>query len=271
LTDPRLISYIRDNLANGVDKEQLRQTLIDNGWHSFVVDDAMQSATEPDYSSNASKQNNTQQNNFSQNNPEQNASSKGTFTNSASPESSPINIKTRKTNPIYIYIIIAAAIILIAGGVILFLNAKKTPGIKECETDMACFIEASGLCTPANVTSYENTDFLGMNVKTTYYYEIQGLEQNRCLLFLKVDKISIDYANSDFIAAAQAEEDMNAQIGKSGICKYNITDLTATLIRWKSGIYDTGNVICANAGAETTCTSTGGDFSIAECTGTYFS
>jgi hypothetical protein len=209
----------------------------------------------------------------------------------------------KKKTPLYIYIIIIVAVLLVLGGIFIVpgiiknmavidlgannsgntpengLNANNnfestssdTSSPKDCGTDMSCFIEASGLCRIANLTNMQTTDLLGVNTTTEMHYEIRGLENSRCVLFLKVKNASISLPDgADFIVAAQAEDSANAQIGKTGLCKYNVSDLTAMLIKWNIGAYDPGQVSCAQTQTGSSCSTSGGDFSVAECQGTYF-
>ena len=336
MTDPRLVSYIQENLAKGVDKDQLTQSLLSVGWNSFVIDDAMdyvlrQSFSQQNFFSQPSQQNSSEV--YSQTTWEsqqhlqphaiKQPTQQYTGQNSNSNNLAQPNKQIQQTNKqmqtskkkttFFIYIIIIVAVLIVLGALFFFFdviknttivnlnmnNATKntqntqgiefnatnnqenssntnnwqntSPSIKDCKTNMSCFIEASGLCTPANLTNTVNVDLLGAITTTKTYYEIKGLENTRCLLFLRVENASVILSEgTDFIAAAQAQDDANAQIGKYGLCKYNISDLTATLMNWNAGNYDSGEINCSLSQNETTCTTTGGDFGIAECQGTYF-
>jgi len=99
------------------------------------------------------------------------------------------------------------------------------------------------------------------------FYEIKGLEDGKCILYLKVKNRSIEFStlmkerllNSGFTEEQiqKQEEDANKEaqllVGKDGTCRFNNnTDLTYFLNKWKEGTFS------------------GSDWAVADCEGKMF-
>jgi hypothetical protein len=161
------------------------------------------------------------------------------------------------------------------------LGGQESPGqnytnpspqaMKECGTDMGCFAGAAAACTPSSAAGESERDFLGISITTKYYYELRGLNRDRCVFFILVENVTLDYGSSaDFIAVAQEEANARVLKGEYGTCSYTLPSLTAMLNRWSAGNYDTEKVICTPTSSGNKCTRTGGDFAGADCQGPYF-
>src|SRR3989344_1353217 len=60
-----------------------------------------------------------------------------------------------------------------------------------CE-DWDCFVDASKECKKANFTSISSFEFFGLNITTTTYYELKGLESEKCVFYLRTEEQHIN-------------------------------------------------------------------------------
>lgn len=123
----------------------------------------------------------------------------------------------------------------------------------DCNSDIDCLIEASKDCTPAKMLYSVTTKIFGVTQNTSSYFEIKGLESNKCIFYLRTENIDLEFpedTSEDIIREQQMLYDELE--GRDGICKFLKDDLTKLLDNWKVG----------NFSSE--------DFSSAECEGEYF-
>jgi len=134
-------------------------------------------------------------------------------------------------------------------------NTNAPPaGPKDCGTDFDCFIAASQSCEQAKGTSQITTTIFGVQQTTASSLEIKGIQSGKCLFYLKTEKIELTFPPSVPQDTVQQQKDIYKKLeGRDGTCKFNTTDLTAVLTRWKAGNFSTE------------------DFKVAECEGSYFS
>lgn len=115
-----------------------------------------------------------------------------------------------------------------------------------------CFIDAAKACCSAKLLVESDVSFFGMMmIHSENYMEIRGLEDERCLLFKRVDD-NYAYFSSEtrqellYDGATEAEidqevlemnEDSKNIIGKGGTCKYLVDDLVFLLEEEKKGSF----------------------------------
>ena len=258
MADQRLVDYIKSELSRGTSLNQIRQSLLSQGWSDYDIYEAVDLAT--------------QQRTFP-------ATSKPTM----------YEEPTKKSSKLWI-ISVLVVITLIIGGVFAFfmLTERKTPetttpttpltqeprepsGPTDCGTNMDCFIQASQNCNPAKVTHIVTTDILGVKQTTTSYYEIKGLEAGKCVFYLRTEKIDLTFPPEIPQDIVDQQKEIYKKLeGRDGSCKFNTNDLAAMLSRWKEGNFE-GDASCTLVGDKWECTYTG-DWEVAEeCQGTYFS
>lgn len=248
----QILKYIRENLQNGASEAQIRQALFNSGWRQSDINEAF----------------------------------------------SAVHGKKRKSVNLWIPILVL--LLVIGGGTAYvflnvmspaessakssdentFLNQEATSG---CGTDMNCFIKASSSCQESDVTFTSNIDFFGMIVTTTNHYEIRGMQENRCILYIELEDQQFSFseqARQSALASGMTEEDINFQlqeakrgselsIGKDGICKFKSnSELANLLAKLNAGTFS-GETICTLTEQGSDCKSTG-DWAVAECTGELF-
>ncbi len=110
----------------------------------------------------------------------------------------------------------------------------------DCGTDIDCLINASQKCHPANLTYNFTIDMsvLGWIQSHSFYYEIKGIEKERCefyqeLLFVNgsytesarqsfKDEQGIDDEEIDILEQERNNE-LETTIGDTGLCKYPLS------------------------------------------------
>lgn len=243
MINQQILDYIKQQLQQGINNEQIKQSLITNGWQSADIEDTFSSI------------------NYSvQSQPILNSSSKA---------------------PIQVWKIIVASlagVIIVSSGIYfaskeLFkseqsintkqtseevvspIPTKETPtGITaiDCKQNFDCFIQASQNCKLAKVDYTTTTDIFGVKQTTKSFFEIKGAETTKCTFFLRTEKIDLEFPNSVPPEIISQQKEIYKKLeGRSGSCQFNTSDLTAMLSKWKQGISTE-------------------DFKAAECSGTYF-
>jgi len=244
MVNQQILDYIKQQLQQGINNEQIKQALITNGWQSADIEDAFSSI------------------NYSvQGQPILNSSNKA---------------------PIRVWKIIVASLagVIIVGSGIYFASQKlfkseQSPNTKQtseevvspmptketptgitamdCKQDFDCFIQASQNCKLAKVDYTTTTDIFGVKQTTKSFFEIKGAEATKCIFFLRTEKIDLAFpASVPPEIVSQQKEIYKKLEGRSGSCQFNTSDLTAMLSKWKQGNFSTE------------------DFKAAECSGTYF-
>lgn len=137
----------------------------------------------------------------------------------------------------------------------------------DCGTDLDCFIDAAGECSPAKVTNTITLSQEGMTETDIEHYEIRGNESEKCRFHIQTESIEVafteemiqqmldeGYTQADIYAEiASINEEADHYEGDEGECLFDINDLVAMLNRWKQeDIYSS-------------------DFDVATCEGAYFS
>ncbi|MDD5417165.1 MAG: hypothetical protein PHU12_04280 [Candidatus Aenigmarchaeota archaeon] len=146
-----------------------------------------------------------------------------------------------------------------------------------------CFIAASINCDYAKLLSTGSVDVFGVNVTATSKFELQGMNSNRCVFYQRMENYSVkfmDYAVQQFLAQGMNQSEIDGQeqnmtanaqqfVGKYRTCKFNKENLTATLTRWRDGIFNVDVSCTLDIAANTSNCTTGGDYAGAECFGDY--
>ena len=143
----------------------------------------------------------------------------------------------------------------------------------DCKDNDQCFIQASADCKPSKLTSIDTFNILGVTQKTTSYMEIRGLENSLCLFYIRTQDISLTFpSGTSQETIDQQNKIYSALVGRDGVCKFKTPDLTAMLTRWSGGTFDGINLSCSLTpnGSDCESVSGDGDFSVAQCQGSYF-
>ena len=149
-------------------------------------------------------------------------------------------------------------------------NSQNTQGntksstIKECGSNMNCFIDSARNCQKAKIMSTTNIDLFGIEQTTSSYYELKGMQSGKCLFYLRTESVDLELSDeliqqmkSD--GASQAEIDRQLQDsqnlaeqleGRDGTCKIETQKLVTLLTDWKQGKFSTEdlkNVGCSGS------------------------
>ncbi|MEM0473554.1 MAG: hypothetical protein QXF88_02435 [Candidatus Aenigmatarchaeota archaeon] len=256
MVDQRLVEYIKAELYRGLTPAQIKQTLVENGWPVYEINEAFNLINNPK--------------------PEEKTTSNSLKTEQVK----------EKSNTVIIILVVG---VLIVGGVFGFvLFSDSIPFIKpnkiiDCQNDMQCFIQASKNCKPSNVTHDSTIGFFGILITTKSYYEIKGLENNKCVFYIRNEKINVNFSDElvqQILDSGETQEKIDQELenynsqydaieGRDGTCKFNSNDLAEMLTRWKDGKYSLG-ASCKLTPEGAQCESNG-DWSVAEdCQGSYF-
>ncbi|MFN3302015.1 MAG: hypothetical protein ACK413_03255 [Patescibacteria group bacterium] len=187
-----------------------------------------------------------------------------------------------------VIILIIVGVLIIVGGAYYFARQKSTeikqpvsiPAPEEkplepidCGTSIDCFISASETCSPAKTVYTVTVDIFGVKLTTTLFLELKGEETGKCVFYLRTEKIDLAFPSNVPQEVVNQQKAIYKKLeGRDGTCKFNTSDLTAMLKRWKEGTFESGNVSCqlTPEGNVNVCKTEGGDFGAAECQGTYF-
>ncbi|MDD5086201.1 MAG: hypothetical protein PHV16_00445 [Candidatus Nanoarchaeia archaeon] len=144
--------------------------------------------------------------------------------------------------------------------------------IYEDTPSFDCFIEEAYYCSPAEMKSKIKIILFGVEHTTDSTYKIKGMEDGKCIFYIRTDNIDLTFPEGTPQETIDEQNEIyDALEGRDGECKFEKSDLTSMLERWKGGNYDSGETSCSlKPGGETECITEGGDFGNAECSGTYF-
>ncbi len=134
--------------------------------------------------------------------------------------------------------------------------------VTDCETSVLsqetignvpnhdCFIDKAKDCCPAKLVTETEINFFGMFVYSKTYREINGLENESCVLYQRTDNTSYRYSEEtrqQMLDSGMTEEQIDEQlaqqnqqaqemiIGKDSTCRYPIDDLVNILEEEKQG------------------------------------
>ena len=127
-------------------------------------------------------------------------------------------------------------------------------GIKDCGNDLGCLIESSKSCESAKVEYTYTAEIFGVEKTTAAYYELKGMEGDKCTFYMKTESIDVGYTDEliqqmmdsgiSEDAARQKEQVENIKAdsseGKDATCNILTSDLTDTLNTWKTNNLQVG-------------------------------
>ena len=117
-----------------------------------------------------------------------------------------------------------------------------------------CFINAAKNCSPAKVIVYSQLDFFTMKNEVSTFYEIKGQQENKCVFYIKLISNNVTF-NQELIQEMlgsgvtneeikQEEQEIlkitQSMIGYDGTCKFtSANDLVNLLNKWKKDSFFT--------------------------------
>ncbi|CAN5569035.1 hypothetical protein BH10ACI1_BH10ACI1_18480 [soil metagenome] len=150
--------------------------------------------------------------------------------------------------------------------------------IKCKDNDSDCFISAAKTCQKSSFTSTKsmleamfNPNVPHPNYNSAYYFEIKGIEKDKCIFYEKIEKNEITFSE-DYIAylikdvgktrpqveqiMSEDKEAFQQTVGRDGVCSFQTEKLVDLLTKWfpKDGGYQISTA----------------DFEGANCQGTLF-
>ncbi len=141
----------------------------------------------------------------------------------------------------------------------------KPPEVKDCGTDMNCFIAEAEDCSKAKMDYSMMVNFFGTKINTTSFMQVNGTEMDKCLFYIRTDSVDIRYdANMtqallesgktiEEIHALEKNLSDTAMLSENRLdelCRFNKSSDLAQMLRiWQSGKF------------------TSSDYDNAECTG----
>lgn len=236
MADQRIVDYAKSALSENVSIAQIKENLVSKGWSEFDVNQALDAATQERIFPKAPKHSRS------------------------------------------VMLAIFLIVIISAGAFGFYIVNKKDTGssieaaptfnlIKECLENFDCFIQESKSCKTSKLKyTTQPIDIRGVLQTTTNFYEIKGLENGKCVLYIQTLKIDLKFSDNltrQMSASGNTQEQITQQEqtsnqeadkleGLDGTCKFNTNDLTALLNKWKIGTFSTD------------------DFKVAECSGKMF-
>lgn len=249
MVNQRLIDYIQQSRTVGQADEQIRASLLANGWQETDINAGFQALG--------------QQIPAHLNSPAVN-------------NINPTTVKGKSSKKIIIIAAVALfCLILLGGGAFAYYkyagngsgqtaqtneevsqeqkSEEELVQSPDCGEDMDCFIEASKECKESKVVNTVTVDFGSAQQSTTSTYEIKGEEAGKCLFYLKTEKIDVELPPGTSPDVEKQQNDAYNQLeGREGTCKFQTADLTEMLTKWNQGEFSTG------------------DFDKGDCDGTYF-
>jgi hypothetical protein len=238
MPNQKLVNYVKYEMSKGISLQDIKRTLLSQGLSEHEIDEAISLAMQQ------------------------------------------IIFSTSKPT-IKLSIILALGFAIIIGGAFAFFMFGKTTiapgtttitlGLYDCGTDLECFITASQNCKPSKVTHNVTIDVFGVKQITSYYYELKGLEANKCKVYFRIEKIDLAFPPGTSQEVIDQQKEIYRKLEKrDGTCKFNTNELAAMLRKWKEGRVE-GSASCTLVGDNWECTYTG-DWKVAEdCQGTFFS
>ncbi len=231
----QLIKYVKASLQRDAPLEQIRKNLISSGWSDNEIKWAVDLVQREMHSY-----------------PE--IEPKRTF-------SEIVSGPTFKFFLIPALIILALLIIIIllysifSGNSAETLNlGPETAGLYDCKNNFQCFIDSSKNCEKTKVRQIYKTNIQDIEKTINNYYELRGVESDKCLFYLRVESIDIKYGkeliksmtdsgiSKEGIEQREKVENIqaNAKEGSEGTCEIKISDLAPVLETWKLDNSNTG-------------------------------
>lgn len=207
------------------------------------------------------------------------------------------NFPTLQTSPkrsnkkIWIFVGVSIIIILL---VLVFFFVKPLNnwiGSKEKQgseiiacANWDCFISALSDCSLANFTNAETINVFGIDTTTITYYELKGIQEDKCNFYLRIAGNEVSYSNEliqQLLDGGLTQEEINQQeelsgeqitslIGRDGTCEVDLDVITNYFSKLKEGTLLVDVSCDTELGGETICTYSGDTEFFNECEGDYF-
>lgn len=157
----------------------------------------------------------------------------------------------KKNNPVWIYIglIVVIAVLLV---VIFIAINNKNPGNGDGSADnLDKLIDASKTCKGTNLKYVNTISLFGIEQTTVTYFEIKGLKEDKCELYIRSDEITIDLSDEfqrSYLSSGGTQAELDKLIieanrkgdaleGKDGTCSFDVSYLTNLLEEWNVGTF----------------------------------
>ncbi len=159
----------------------------------------------------------------------------------------------RKKNFLKFLLFVLGIIFLFAFITFLDYYFNPEPVFWDCSYNESCFILASEKCIPSNFTNVFNFEFFGVLQSTEGYYEIRGIENERCKLFSYYGETNITYSEEfkqELFSQGLSEEEIwlsleeiNEQYDslaeyKNSTCYYPLDNFSYFVNSWFRGEID---------------------------------
>ena len=145
-------------------------------------------------------------------------------------------------------------------------GGTQSSTIKDCGTSIDCLISAANNCDKAKMEFTSNVDLFGIKQATTSYYELKGIQSNKCLFYFRTDDVNLQFSDSlikkmkddgasqsDIDKQLQESQAMATKLeGRDGTCSADSQRLSTVFNQWKEGSFSTS------------------DFDNMDCSGKYF-
>ncbi|MBI5229668.1 hypothetical protein HY991_06170 [Candidatus Micrarchaeota archaeon] len=126
----------------------------------------------------------------------------------------------------------------------------------DCKTDLVCLIDLSRDCLPAKAAQVSKANQLGVLQTITYLLETRGMENNKCIFYVRTEKIDLNYSsnlvnkllaeNLTLEQIKTKEEEANKVVdaaeGTDGTCRLEATDLVTVLAKWKASAFSSDDL-----------------------------
>jgi hypothetical protein len=140
--------------------------------------------------------------------------------------------------------------------------------LKDCGTDLDCFISAAESCEKTKLLRDFQTEVLGMVMLPTESFEIKGEEGGKCSVIIKTEKLDIKFSDSlkqqmmllgDTEQEVQDKEKKASEDSKGTLhtCSFSKEDLVDMMNKLKTGYEHLLEVTQTNCKSETIKVSTG--------------
>jgi hypothetical protein len=124
----------------------------------------------------------------------------------------------------------------------------------DCNKDWSSFVDASETCSPFNIICNSTIDLFGTGgvlQNISKYYEIKGLNNEKCTFYFKYNSLIIYYSEESIqnaLSQGTTQEEINQDletinsdysylIGMNSTCYYPVSDLTSMISGWDEAYF----------------------------------
>lgn len=254
MVNQQLLEYIKQQLQQGIGRDQIKNSLMSNGWQPQDIEEGF-----------------------------------NTISQSLPVEQNSVSLVKPATAMWKIIVVSLVGIVIIGGGIYFasqkFLKeqslelyseptnqqegtsaqTKNEPGeitqpqIIDCGIvtnfqNFDCFVNAAKNCSLSKVTNSTQIDLFGMTTQGTAFYEIKGQQEGRCMFYLKTISSNVIFSQEltqKMLSSGATNEQIKQQeqksskiaqsmVGRDGTCGFtNTNDLVDLLNKWKGGNFST--------------------------------